>query len=78
MHTPHRDKAAGTGRTLDVVRESGIAPGGCVVDHLNELTVALVADSGCWMGFSIYPDTKMDAAADGGASCASTAPTGCW
>ena len=23
---------------------------------------ALVADSGCWMGFSIYPDTKMDEA----------------
>jgi len=20
----------------------------------------MVADSGCWMGFSIYPDTKMD------------------
>jgi predicted metal-dependent TIM-barrel fold hydrolase len=30
-----------------------------VVDHLNELTVGLVRDSGCWLGFSIYPDTKM-------------------
>ena len=60
MHTPHRDKAAGTLRTLDVVRESGLAPERVVVDHLNEMTVAAVADSGCWMGFSIYPDTKMD------------------
>ncbi|MFD9741817.1 TatD family hydrolase [Umezawaea sp. NPDC059074] len=60
VHTPHRDKAEGTKRTLDVVRESGIAPDLVVVDHLNELTVAMVADSGCWMGFSIYPDTKMD------------------
>lgn len=60
VHTPHRDKAAGTTRTLDVVRESGIAPELVVVDHLNETTVAEVADSGCWMGFSIYPDTKMD------------------
>jgi len=60
VHTPHRDKAEGTKRTLDVVRESGIAPDLVVVDHLNELTVAVVADSGCWMGFSIYPDTKMD------------------
>ncbi|WP_340374642.1 TatD family hydrolase [Streptomyces sp. SS7] len=59
VHTPHRDKAAGTRRTLDVVRESGIPPEHVLVDHLNELTVALVADSGCWMGFSIYPDTKM-------------------
>ena len=31
-----------------------------LVDHLNETTVGMVADSGCWMGFSIYPDTKMD------------------
>jgi predicted metal-dependent TIM-barrel fold hydrolase len=60
VHTPHRDKAAGTRRTLDVVRESGIAPELVVVDHLNEVTVAAVADSGCWLGFSIYPDTKMD------------------
>lgn len=60
VHTPHRDKAAGTSRTLDVVREAGLAPELVVVDHLNEVTVKEVADSGCWMGFSIYPDTKMD------------------
>jgi predicted metal-dependent TIM-barrel fold hydrolase len=60
VHTPHRDKLAGTKRTLDVVRESGIEPGRVIVDHLNEPTVSLVAESGCWMGFSIYPDTKMD------------------
>ncbi|MEY8038241.1 TatD family hydrolase [Saccharopolyspora cebuensis] len=60
VHTPHRDKPAGTRRSLDVVRESDLPPERVVVDHLNEVTVELVADSGCWMGFSIYPDTKMD------------------
>ncbi|MCX2729204.1 TatD family hydrolase [Saccharopolyspora sp. NFXS83] len=60
VHTPHRDKPAGTRRTLDVVRESGLAPQRVLVDHLNEVTVGAVADSGCWLGFSIYPDTKMD------------------
>jgi predicted metal-dependent TIM-barrel fold hydrolase len=59
VHTPHRDKAAGTCRTLDVVKEVGIDTGRVLVDHLNEVTVPLVHDSGCWMGFSIYPDTKM-------------------
>ncbi|HEX6872851.1 MAG TPA: TatD family hydrolase [Micromonosporaceae bacterium] len=59
VHTPHRDKARGTQRSLDVVKESGIDPGRVVLDHLNEMTVAMVAGSGCWMGFSIYPDTKM-------------------
>ncbi len=60
VHTPHRDKAAGTQRSIAVVRESGIAPDRVVLDHLNELTVAMVKESGCWLGFSIYPDTKMD------------------
>ncbi|MFF4962392.1 TatD family hydrolase [Streptomyces sp. NPDC001222] len=60
VHTPHRDKAAGVERALAVVKESGIAPERVVVDHLNEVTIRQVIDSGCWTGFSIYPDTKMD------------------
>ncbi|WP_435091069.1 TatD family hydrolase [Micromonospora aurantiaca (nom. illeg.)] len=59
VHTPHRDKARGVERTLAVVAESGIAPGRVLVDHLNEVTVELVRDTGCWLGFSIYPETKM-------------------
>src|SRR5256885_553253 len=38
----------------------GLALERVVVDHLNEVTVRMVAESGCWMAFSIYPDTKMD------------------
>lgn len=60
VHTPHRDKEGGTRRTLELVEASGLAPHRVVVDHLNEMTVGQVAESGCWMGFSIYPDTKMD------------------
>ncbi len=60
VHTPHRDKVAGTSRTLDLVETVGVPPERVLVDHLNETTVDMVGDSGCWMGFSIYPDTKMD------------------
>lgn len=60
VHTPHRDKEAGTRRTLELVEASGLPAERVVVDHLNEMTVGQVAESGCWMGFSIYPDTKMD------------------
>jgi predicted metal-dependent TIM-barrel fold hydrolase len=60
IHTPHRDKTGGTRRILELVAESGIDPRMVVVDHLNELTVADVRASGCWMGFTIYPHTKMD------------------
>lgn len=60
VHTPHRDKVAGTRRSLDVLRESRLPPERAILDHLNELTVGMVRDAGAWMGFSIYPDTKMD------------------
>jgi uncharacterized protein len=59
VHTPHRDKLEGVRRSLRVVKESGIEPGMVVLDHLNEVTVGEVVDTGCWMGFSIYPETKM-------------------
>lgn len=62
VHTPHRDKAAGLTRTLDLVRESSLPIERVLIDHLNETTVDAATDSGCWRGFSIYPDTKMDPA----------------
>ncbi|MFD3739578.1 TatD family hydrolase [Streptomyces sp. NPDC058629] len=60
VHTPHRDKLAGLHRTIDVIRESRLPPEHVLLDHLNETTVKAATDSGCWAGFSIYPDTKMD------------------
>jgi len=60
VHTPHRDKLAGLRRTLDVVNESALPMARVLIDHLNETTVKEARDSGCWLGFSVYPDTKMD------------------
>jgi predicted metal-dependent TIM-barrel fold hydrolase len=59
VHTPHRDKAAGTRRSLDVIYEADLEPQRVLIDHLNEITVRAVHESGCWMAFSLYPDTKM-------------------
>ncbi|MEU6058444.1 TatD family hydrolase [Streptomyces sp. NPDC047097] len=60
VHTPHRDKLTGLRRTLDVVRESALPVDRVLLDHLNETTVKEAAASGAWLGFSVYPDTKMD------------------
>ncbi|MEV0961425.1 MULTISPECIES: TatD family hydrolase [unclassified Streptomyces] len=60
VHTPHRDKLAGLHRTVDAVHASPLAPERVLLDHLNETTVETAAGSGCWLGFSVYPDTKMD------------------
>jgi predicted metal-dependent TIM-barrel fold hydrolase len=60
IHTPHRDKKAGTVRTIAIVKASGIDPERVLIDHNTEETLPLTLDSGCWAGHSIYPDTKMD------------------
>ncbi|MGW7089716.1 TatD family hydrolase [Streptomyces sp. NPDC054871] len=60
VHTPHRDKLVGLRRTLDVVAESKLPVAAVLIDHLNETTVKEAKDSGAWLGFSVYPDTKMD------------------
>ncbi|GAA1274339.1 TatD family hydrolase [Streptomyces javensis] len=60
VHTPHRDKLAGLRRTLDVVRESALPVERVLIDHLNEMTVEEAKAAGSWLGFSVYPDTKMN------------------
>ena len=59
IHTPHRDKKNGTERSLALVRESGINEELVIIDHLNEETLPMVLETGCWRGHSIYPHTKM-------------------
>jgi predicted metal-dependent TIM-barrel fold hydrolase len=59
VHTPHRDKKAGTIRSMDVALEMGMAPGKVIIDHNNEETVRDVLDRGFWAGFTLYPQTKM-------------------
>ena len=59
VHTPHRDKVKGVERTLALVREMRVPPERVLVDHNTEETVPLLVDTGHYIGFSIYPDTKM-------------------
>jgi uncharacterized protein len=59
IHTPHRNKKAGTLQSLEVCLEHGIEPGRVIVDHANEETVKDILDRGFWAAFSIYPQTKM-------------------
>lgn len=59
VHTPHRDKKAGTITSMEVCLEHGIAPDMVVIDHNNEETVRDVLDRGFWAAFTIYPNSKM-------------------
>jgi predicted metal-dependent TIM-barrel fold hydrolase len=59
IHTPHRDKKAGTLKSMEVCQEHGLDPSKVVIDHNNEETVKDVLDRGFWAAFTIYPKTKM-------------------
>jgi predicted metal-dependent TIM-barrel fold hydrolase len=59
IHTPHRNKKAGTSRSMDVCLEHGLDPAKVIIDHNNEETVKEVLERGFWTAFTIYPQTKM-------------------
>ena len=59
VHTPHRDKKAGTIKSMEVCLEHGLDPAKVVIDHNNEETVQDVLDKGFIAAFTIYPKTKM-------------------
>ncbi len=59
VHTPHRDKKAGTIRSMEVCVEHKLDPGNVIIDHNNEETVKEVLDKGFIAAFTIYPKTKM-------------------
>ncbi|MGB5237872.1 MAG: hydrolase TatD, partial [Flavobacteriaceae bacterium] len=59
VHTPHRDKKAGTLKSMEVCIEHGLDPANIIIDHNNEETVREVLDRGFIAAFTIYPKTKM-------------------
>jgi predicted metal-dependent TIM-barrel fold hydrolase len=59
VHTPHRNKKAGTSRSMDRCIEHGLDPAQVIIDHNNEETVEEVLERGFWAAFTIYPMTKM-------------------
>jgi len=59
VHTPHRDKKAGTAKSMDILAEHGVSPEDVVMDHNTEETVQMVLDRGYWAAFTLYPKTKM-------------------
>ena len=60
IHTPHRDKKKGFERCIAILRDCAFPMERVLLDHGNEETIKITRDLGCWSGFSIYPNTKMD------------------
>jgi uncharacterized protein len=59
VHTPHRKKAFGTQRSIEVCREAGFPIERLLLDHATEETIEMILESGAWAGFTVYPNTKL-------------------
>jgi predicted metal-dependent TIM-barrel fold hydrolase len=59
VHTPHRKKAFGTQRSIDVCREVKFPFERLLLDHATEETIEMILDSGAHAGFTVYPNTKL-------------------
>jgi uncharacterized protein len=59
IHTPHRDKLAGTLRTIRVIQEMKLDPSRILMDHNTEETIEASLGGGFWCGHTVYPVTKL-------------------
>lgn len=55
VHTPAAEKPARTRQVLRLLRESRLAPGRVLIDHVTEATFPLVRALGCWAGLTLQP-----------------------
>jgi hypothetical protein len=59
VHLPHFNKPEGIERTMKVVDEVGFPREKVYLDHNTEDTMAVAMDTGCWVGLTVYPISKL-------------------
>jgi len=59
IHLPHFNKPEGIRRTMKVVREVGFDEQRIYLDHNTEDTMAQARETGCWLGLTVYPISKL-------------------
>lgn len=59
VHLPHFHKPEGIRRTMKVVRELKFPEDRIYLDHNTEDTMAQARDTGCWLGLTVYPFSKL-------------------
>ncbi len=59
VHLPHFEKPQGIARTMKVVREVGFPEDRVYLDHNTEDTIDQAMDTGCYVGMTVYPISKL-------------------
>ena len=59
IHLPHFHKPEGSRRTLAILHEMQLDTDKLLIDHNTEETMPLLRDSGCFLGLTVYPISKL-------------------
>jgi len=59
VHLPHFNKPEGIRRSMKVIREAGFPEERVYLDHNTEDTMAQARRTGCWLGLTVYPISKL-------------------
>ena len=59
VHLPHFNKPRGIARTMNLVREVGFDESRLYLDHNTEDTMAQARQTGCYLGLTVYPISKL-------------------
>ncbi len=59
VHTPHVDKLRGTRRIVEILKAHGMDSPTVIIDHNTEETVDISRATNCYVGFTVYPISKL-------------------
>ena len=59
VHLPHIDKLQGAVRLAEIIKAEGYAVERIVMDHNTEETIEVSLETGCYVGMTVYPISKL-------------------
>lgn len=59
VHLPHIDKRRGAVRLAEIIKAEGYAVERIVMDHNTEETIEVSLETGCYVGMTVYPISKL-------------------
>lgn len=59
VHLPHIDKLKGAVRTAEIIKAEGFSVERIILDHNTEDTIKACLDTGCYVGMTVYPISKL-------------------
>jgi hypothetical protein len=60
VHLPHNNKVKGAELIVEIIKAEGVTQERIEIDHNTEETMPIVLATGCYIGLTVYPYSKLD------------------